>query len=116
MKPFKDKVAYYDRIVLFYLFIGMLVMATLAIILGILVNFGISIVIAIIYFVGLTFLIVRTKKLTNDLLKRVHFNLSLVLRNENDRIFTKFGIKARPGFLSKWIEFHWLNPYGLHIP
>ena len=30
----------------------------------------------------------------------------MVLRNENDRLLVNHGIKARPGYLSKWIEFH----------
>jgi len=40
-------------------------------------------------------------------MKKIHFNLSLFLRNENDEYYNEINIKVRPGFLAKWIEFHW---------
>ena len=101
---------------LLYLIVGLFSVAILAIVLGILVNYIISIVITALYFIGLALIIIKVKNLNNSLLKSIHFNLALVLRNENDKLLTKFGLKARPGFLSKWIEFHWANPYGLAIP
>ena len=91
-------------------------MGTLSIILGIIINYVIAIILAAIYFIGLVLLIAKVKKLNHSILKITHFNLALALRNENDRLLTENGIKARPGFLSKWIEFHWANPYRLAIP
>jgi hypothetical protein len=89
---------------------------TLAIVLGIHVHFALSIIISLLFFVGLVFLIFRVKRLNAVIHKKIHFNLSLILRNENEKVFSKFSIKARPGYLSKWIEFHWANPYGQAIP
>jgi hypothetical protein len=29
-----------------------------------------------------------------------------VVRNENERLYSKFNLRARVGFLSQWLEFH----------
>jgi hypothetical protein len=50
--------------------------------------------------------VIKVQKLNNELLRHIHFNLALALRNENDTLLMPYGIKARPGYLSKWIEFH----------
>lgn len=116
LKPYTSVVEQNDRLMLLYLLVGLIIATTLAIVVGILVTFGISLVIAILYFSGLAYLIVRNKRSNALMLKRIHFNLALILRNENDELFSRYSIKARPGFLSKWIEFHWANPYGMMIP
>jgi Flp pilus assembly protein protease CpaA len=92
------------------------VVSTLAIALGITVSYAISIIMAIVYFGVFIVIIVKVRRVSNDLLKKTHFNLSLALRNENDRLYNRYGIKARTGFMSKWIEFHWANPYAPAIP
>ena len=63
-------------------------------------------VLTILYFIGFIYLIFNVKIATDNLLKHIHFNLALVLRNENDMLLMKNGIRARPGYLSKWIEYH----------
>eukprot|EP00347_Sterkiella_histriomuscorum_P013261 403365396 len=80
LQPFKKLQKYYERFIMFYVLLGILI-ATISIICGIINK-------------------------TKDFPKIIHFNLSLALRNENDNYLSKFGIKARPGYLSKWIEFH----------
>jgi hypothetical protein len=84
--------------------------------LGIHVHFSIAIILSLLFFVGLVFLILRMKKFNAVIHKKIHFNLSLILRNENEELFSKYSIKARPGYLSSWIEFHWANPYGIAAP
>lgn len=81
-------------------------MATLCIILGVEVSFGISIALSLLYLGGFIYLIRFVKHKTKDYSKIIHFNLSLALRNENDNYLKKFRVKARPGFMSKWIEYH----------
>jgi hypothetical protein len=80
-------------------------MGAIALALGLAVSLYIGLAIAILYFVGFIVLMVKVRKLNNALLLKIHFNLSLVIKNENDNYFSRHGIKARPGFLSRWIEF-----------
>lgn len=95
---------------------GFLGVSVLAITLGIFWSYIISIVLTLAYFIGFIVLIIKVRSANNELLKRIHFNLCLVLRNENDNVYSKYGIKLRPGFISKWIEFHWANPYEPSLP
>jgi hypothetical protein len=78
----------------------------LSIVSAIFSSFIIAIVLALIYVGIFVFIIVKAKKMSDILAMKVHFNLALTLKNENDKLFNKYGIKARPGYLSKWIELH----------
>lgn len=111
VKPLKVKHSFYDKVLLLYLILGILVVGALAIVLGVFVHFSVAIVMAFVYFAGFVLLLLKIRKIHNKLLIKTHFNLSLIIRNENDRLYSKYGIKARPGFLSKWIEFHWSHPF-----
>lgn len=75
--------------ILYYLLFGLIIVGILAIALGVTLSFIISIVIALFYFGSFIFLIIAVKRKNATLLKRTHFNLSLVLRNENDRLYSK---------------------------
>ncbi len=62
-------------------------MAVLAIVLGIVVHFGVAIAIILIYIIS-TIIVVRKLVVENDrLTKQIHFNLCLLIRNENDRLY-----------------------------
>ena len=90
---------------LYYLVIGFVIVAALAIAFGVAVTFIISVIIVALYGVGFIVLVVKVRRINNELLIRIHFNLALVLRNENGTLYLKHGIRASPGFLSRWIEF-----------
>ncbi len=47
-----------------------------------------------------------SKHLANRYLKQGHFMLALVCRCENNRVFLHRNIEMRPGYLGKFIEFH----------
>lgn len=106
----------YDKIILYYLLFGLIFTGILALVIGILSSFLISLFIAFLYFSLLILLIAKIRKMSTYMNLKLHFNLSLILRNENERLYNKYNIKARPGYLSKWIEFHWANPYCEAIP
>ena len=96
---------FFEKLIWLYLGIGLLIVAALAIILGFTVTFIISIVIIVLFLIGFIVIMVKAKKVQSEMLLRTHFNLSLALRTENERLFSKFGLRARTGFLSRWIEF-----------
>ena len=47
-----------------------------------------------------------SKYLASRYLKQGHFILALVCRCENNRVFLHHNIEMRPGYLGKFIEFH----------
>ncbi len=81
--PFKEKIAECDRICILYGIIGVLMVSILSVVCGIYVSFILSLVLSFLYLVGLVFLLYKSKKLTSLLVKKTHFNLALILRNEN---------------------------------
>lgn len=104
--PLRTKYSFQERLILFYILFGIFVVTTLAVILGINYSYVYPVVFTILYFIGFSYLVFRVQKTNNQLLKKIHFNLALVLRNENDQLLNKHGIRARSGYLGKWIEFH----------
>lgn len=104
--PLKEKHLFQERLIIYYILFGLLVVSTLAIALGIKVSYLIAVILAGLYCAGFVWLVLAVQLKGARLLKEIHFNLALVLRNENDRVLVRHGIKARPGYLSKWIEFH----------
>ena len=46
------------------------------------------------------------KYLANRYLKQGHFILALVCRCENNRVFLHHNVEMRPGYLGKFLEFH----------
>ena len=94
--------------------VGMIITAVLSLILGLIITYIISIAILLTYLGGLVFVFYKIKDLNKLILLRIHFNLALVLRNENERLFKYYGIRARPGNLSRWIEFHAISTVPLY--
>jgi hypothetical protein len=91
---------------MFYLFVGLILTVGLAFVFALFVHFAVAIVLGVLYCLGLIFLLVKTKLLSHELVLKSHFNLCLLLKNENERLFYKRGVQLRPGYLSKWIEVH----------
>ena len=60
----------------------------------------------ILYFAGLAGLIFYVHSKNSVILIQTHFTLALILKIENEQLLQKHGMKARPGYLSKWIEIH----------
>lgn len=110
VEPIKEQYSSNEKMIITYVLFGLFIVTTLSIALGIIISFIIPIILTLCYFSGFAILLIRVQKKNSHLLKRIHFNLSLVLRNENDRLLIRHGIKARPGYLSKWIEFHACDP------
>ena len=110
--PFKERHAKNERVMYLYLLLGLVIVLILAIILGILVHFALALVMIVLYIGGLIYLIRRNSKENDTLLRKIHFNVCLALRNENERLFSRYNIRARVGYLSQWIEFHAISPYG----
>ena len=106
IRPCKLRVADNNHKLSLYLLLGLFIVVIVAIVLGIFVHFALSAVIIVGYIVGL---IVMIKKISheNELLrKQIHFNVCLIIRNENERLFLKHNIKAKVGFMTEWLEFH----------
>lgn len=88
-------------------------MAILAVLLGVVVHFGLAIAVILIYIIS-TIIVVRKLVSENDRLsKQIHFNLCLLIRNENERLYEKHSLKAKVGHLSRWIEFHGISAHSL---
>jgi hypothetical protein len=113
LHPVKEKALKYEKILMLYMFVGLLVVGGLAVIFAIKVSSIVSIILGILYFGGLVFLMIKTKKLTSGLVLKTHFNLAIILKNENERFYYKYGLKARPGYLAKWIEIHCVCPLSI---
>ena len=106
-----------------YLLAGLAVVLTLAVILGIAVHFALAIVFIAIYIGGLIYIVKKYQKENDQLLRRIHFNVCLLIRNENERLYSRYNLRAKVGYLSQWIEFHALsslsvnsnsnNPHGM---
>ena len=77
------------------------------IVLVIQVHFIIALLFLVLYFCGIGMVIFKSKREQLEVQKAVHFNLSLFVKNENNRLYGRKKLKWRPGFLSKWVELHW---------
>jgi hypothetical protein len=108
LRPLRGKLACYDRIILFYLLIGLLVTASLGVIIGILVHYVVSMIVGVLYFSMLGVFVWFTKKNTKVLIRDSHLCMAAFIRAENNRYYLRKGMKIRPGFLAKWIEFHFM--------
>ena len=104
--PFEQMKAKVNRRLWMCFLFGLAIMLILSLILGIKVSPVFSIVLAILYICGLGYMLFRLKNTHDELVQKSVFNLALYLKNENNRIFHKHKVTARPGFLGKWIEIH----------
>lgn len=89
--------------------LGLALVAILAIVLGIFVHFGLSIALIVIYIITIIILVRKLVKENERLSKQIHFNVCLMIRNENERLYSKHSLRAKVGFMSQWIEFHAVN-------
>lgn len=105
-EPLRSKHAHHERLIIYYILFGVFVVTSLSIALGIHYTFLVPLTLTLSYFFGFAWLVIHVQRENGSLLKQIHFNLCLVLRNENERVLYGYGIRARPGYLSKWIEFH----------
>lgn len=110
LKPLRGKVAAYDRFILLYLIIGLLVTAGVSTLWAIFLHYAPAIIFSIIYFVVLGIFIYVTKKKSSMLIRHAHLWLSLYLHAENNRYYMNKNIVLRPGFMAKWIEILYLAP------
>jgi hypothetical protein len=99
-----------EKLIIYYIMFGLTMVVALAVALGIKLSYLISVFVCLAYIAGFSILVMYVKKKNSALSIKIHFNLALAIRNENDRILMRHGIKARPGYLSKWVEYHKCTP------
>ena len=107
LKPLKNKVAKYDKLLLLYIIVGLFWFGVVGFMFGFFIHYAISIVVGIIYFVILGIGVYFYKK-TKNLTIESHFWLSLYLHSENLRHFLHNRVRLRPGFMAKWVEIYYL--------
>ena len=94
--------------------LGLAIMAVLAIVLGIVVHFGVAIAMIVIYIIT-TVIVMRKLVAENDRsAKQIHFNICLLIRNENERLYQKHSLRAKVGHMGRrgWAgEHRWSSPY-----
>jgi hypothetical protein len=93
--------------------IGLGIMAILAVLLGILLHFGFAIAMILIYIISTTIVVRKLVSENDRLAKQIHFNLCLLIRNENERLYEKHSLRAKVGHMSRWIEFHGISSHSL---
>lgn len=109
------KYAWIERMIVLYLVIGLIFVGGLSLISVFWIHFALAVFLGAAYIGGLIYLIIRGKRVLNHNLMRIHFNLALALKNENDTLLHRYGLRARPGYLSRWVEYHntWDTTPGL---
>lgn len=106
LHPFNNKISKNDQILLLYLLIGVAVVAAISISCAIYSSYIISIFCGLFYSFGFVGLLMFLKIQNQIEIKKIHFNLAMILKNENERLFRHHRVRARPGFLSRWLELH----------
>eukprot|EP01022_Parablepharisma_sp_SALTPOND_P017857 TRINITY_DN28_c1_g1_i1.p1 TRINITY_DN28_c1_g1~~TRINITY_DN28_c1_g1_i1.p1 ORF type:complete len:752 (+),score=71.00 TRINITY_DN28_c1_g1_i1:8417-10672(+) len=114
LRPFRGTVARSNFILLLVLTIGLLLVVISSILLGIYVSWDITIGLLVVYLVGTGVYAVIMKKKGNRMLLYAHIALALYAKSETNRLYSKHGIKVRPGFLAKWIEFTAILTQTIH--
>jgi len=107
--PFRLSLARNERKMYMFLLLGFVAALGLALLFGFLVHYALSIVLICLYFGGLIYIVKKYHKENDMLLRAIHFNTCLTVRNENERLYSRYNLKARVGFLSQWLEFHAVN-------
>lgn len=108
LRPFRGVVTKSDVCFLLYCLIGLLVVLITGILLGIFISYIITIVLLSVYAITLIAIFLYNRKKNQRLLYISHIALALFIRCENNRLYLKHKILARPGYLGKWIEFNML--------
>mmetsp|Transcript_30959 Transcript_30959/g.23036 ORF Transcript_30959/g.23036 Transcript_30959/m.23036 type:complete len:149 (-) Transcript_30959:70-516(-) len=114
LKPVKAPMIRLERIILYYLLIGFLLAAVIAIILGIFVTPALCLITSLLYLCGLGYLLYKQRGTSKEIQLSTWLNLAVTLKVENYRVFLKKGLKLRPGYLGKWIELHTTNTFPTH--
>jgi hypothetical protein len=85
MVPLKEAHSFMEKLIIYYIVFGLLVITPLATYFGITYSFIVPSILCVLYFAGFIYLVVRVQQRNGLMLKRILFNLAVVLRNENDR-------------------------------
>lgn len=106
LKPYELMTSKNNRALWLCFLIGLAFMLFVSIILGVEVNSILSIAIALVYIFCMGYFLYRVKQTREVLQLKKFFNLALFLKNENNKLYHNHKVTLRPGFLGKWIEFH----------
>ncbi len=98
--PFRLSLARNERKMYMFLLLGFVAALGLALLFGFLVHYALSIVLICLYFGGLIYIVKKYHKENDMLLRAIHFNTCLTVRNENERLYSRYNLKGRVGFLS----------------
>ena len=113
LRPYKERSEHNDKRISLYMIIGLALMAVLAIVLGIVVHFGLAIAMILIYIITMIVVVSKLVQENDRLAKQIHFNLCLLIRNENERLYQKHSLRAKVGHMSRWIEFHGVSSHSV---
>ena len=72
LKPLRGKVALYDRLILFYLLFGLVIVGAIGVLLWIFLHFAASLFVAVVYFGILGSFVYFSKKKSTTLIKKAH--------------------------------------------
>jgi Ca2+/Na+ antiporter len=98
--PFRMRLAQNERRMFLYLLMGFAITMGLSAVFGFFVHYGLSIFLICLYFGGLIYIVRRYHRENDNLQRAIHFNTCLVVRNENERLYSRYNLRARVGFLS----------------
>ena len=98
------------KLILGYVFLGLVFMAMLIILLALYVTPYLAFVVVLVYFGDLLCLQRRTGRISAEMDKAVLFNLAFALYNMNKTCLEKkYRLRCKVGHLGQWIEFHSLR-------
>ena len=98
------------KLILGYVFLGIVFMAILIILLALYVTPYLAFIVVILYFGGLFLLQKRTGRIQAEMDKAVLFNLAFTIYNMNKSCLEKkYRLRCKLGHLGQWVEFHSLR-------
>ena len=98
------------KILLSYVFLGLVFMAIFITIIAVYTTWWLSAFVVLVYFLGLVLLQRRTGRITSEMEKAVFLNLAFTIHNLNKTLLeSKFKMRCKMGHLGQWIEFHSLR-------
>ena len=89
-----------DRLNLIVIALGFVLTIIGSTVSGILFNWMYCLLYISLYFVGVGFLMLSLKLISNRFLRNGHFVLAVFCRSENNRHYLKYNVELRPGFLA----------------
>jgi len=105
MKPSLGKATTFDFFMIFAITAGLALTIIACIILWIFIALWAAIAFSGVYIVVLSHMACISKKKNSKLVEEAHFVLAAFVKDENQRYYHRKGIRVRPGYLGKWIEF-----------